>query len=428
MLPFVLKKTFLVELRDFFVYHVLKLFENIEWFFLLIFTSYFLSQSKLPFAEVFSFIKWGVLLAFVTVNLLTVGLKLEHEKLVYDKIYWALSIFIIYLFINSLLSIDIIASVSRSFVFFITVIVCFFILPNYFNNKTLIFKLFNILFYFFFIILTINLVLTILFPHLYFRIGIYVRYSGITENANTLGMFSLISIIFILFKFRFGRKYERLLSWLMLFLVAVNFLMTVSRSSMLGTAIIVMIFTYYYYRRWFYAIIVFGFFVLIALFLFPILLDVLRLASNPFSYRDQLFELAISKWSDAIWIGQGYGTTLTITSHLFTFLQKGYHNLLIGKHFGNMYLELLCETGLIGFILFLPIIGILFKKQRKLLKHAAGDLKILLVLYRGFFFGFLILNFFESALLAPGNGVAFLFWTFSGLLLSIEKIMIKESR
>lgn len=422
----ILKRPFLIELRDFFVYHIVKFFDNIEWFFLLLFTSYFLAQSKLPFAEIFAFVKWGVLLIFVGINILTIALKIESEKLIYDKIYWAILVFVLYLIINSLLSINVVTSVSRSLIFLVTVFVWFFILPNYFNRKELIDKLFNIMFFFFFIIFNINLILTILFPNLYFRIGIYIRYSGITENANTLGMYSLASIIFILYKLQFGKRFEKILSWWMLLLVAINFTLTVSRSSILGAAIIIMIFTFYYHRKWFYAGLIAGALAGLALLIFPILLDVLRLASNPFSYRDQLFELAISKWKEKMLFGQGYGTTLIMTNELFVFLQKGYHYLLIGKHFGNMYLELLCETGLLGFVLFVPIIAILYKKQKKLWRIARGDYKVFLVLYRGLFWGFLIQNFFESALLAPGNGVAFLFWTFSGLLLSLERLMMAQ--
>ncbi|RMG81687.1 MAG: O-antigen ligase domain-containing protein [Bacteroidetes bacterium] len=239
-------------------------------------------------------------------------------------------------------------------------------------------------------------------------------------------MYSLASIIFILYKFQFGKRFEKILSWWTLLLVAINFTLTVSRSSILGAAIIIMIFTFYYHRKWFYAGLIAGALAGLALLIFPILLDVLRLASNPFSYRDQLFELAISKWKERMLFGQGYGTTLIMTTELFTFLQKGYHYLLIGKHFGNMYLELLSETGILGFVLFVPIIVILYKKQKKLWQIARGDYKVFLVLYRGLFWGFLIQNVFESALLAPGNGVAFLFWTFSGLLLSFERLMLAE--
>ena len=426
MSSLVLLKKNLEELKFFFIYHILQLFEKVEWFFLLIFTSYFLSQSKLPFAEAFGFVKWGILVAFVVINIITIGLKAEHQKLIIDKIIWALGIFMVYLFINSLMSINITTSVFRTILFLLTLIVWFFVLPNYLNTKKAIFKLFNMLFYFFFIVLTLNIVLTILIPNLYFRIGIYIRYSGIADNANTLGMYSLASLIFILYKLRLGKKSEKIISWFMLLLVAINFSLTVSRSSMLGAAIILMIFTFYYYRKWFYTGILFGIVVILAFLFFPILLDVFRLATNPFSYRDQLFELAISKWLERMWIGQGYGTTIDITTQLFTFWQKGYHYLLIGKHFGNMYLELLCETGIVGIILFLPIIVILFKKQKILFVKAKGDLRVLLILYRGIFFGFLIQNIFESALLSPGNGVAFLFWTFSGLLISIERLIFLE--
>ena len=145
----ILKRPFLIELRDFFVFHIIKFFDNIEWFLLLLFASYFLAQSKLPFAEIFTFVKWGVLLTFVGINILTIALKIESEKLIYDKIYWAILVFVLYLIINSLLSINVVTSVSRSLIFLVTVFVWFFILPNYFNRKELIDKLFNIMFFFF---------------------------------------------------------------------------------------------------------------------------------------------------------------------------------------------------------------------------------------------------------------------------------------
>ncbi len=423
-----LKKTHLDILKHFIVFHVVYLLERIELFYLFLVISFFFAQTKFPFAEAFTVIKWGVLLAFVAVHLITIGLRIKDKDVITSKIFWSLGIFIFYLFINSLLSINIVVSISRTLILLVSFVLWFFILPNYFRKKEQILKLFNYLFYFFAVVLVLNIALTILVPSVFFRIGIYIRYAGITENANTLGMYSVASVIFILYKFKTGSRFEKVLSVLMFLLVLINFILTVSRSSMLAAFVIIIIFTYYYYRKLFYTGIVLGAMAIGILFMFPILLDLLRLASNPLSYREQLFELAILKWKEDIFFGQGYGTTLIITSKLFTLLQKGFNLLIVGKHFGNMFIELLCETGIIGVALFLPIIGMLYKQQKELNKIVSGDLKILTVLYKGLFFGFLIQNLFESALLAPGNGVAFLFWSFSGLLLSIKYISPVENK
>ncbi len=409
-------------LKQFFLFHIAYFFEKSEIFFIFLVSAYFLAQTTFPFADIFAVIKWVLLLGFVAINLLTIGFKAKETGIIHDNLFWALGIFIFYIFLNALLSINIVVSASRSALLLVSFIVWFFILPNYLRHKEQILKLFDYLFYLFAIILILNIVLTVLVPASFFRIGIYIRYRGITENANTLGMYSMISVVFILYKLKMGSKKEKILSVLMLLLVFINFSLTVSRSSILAASVIIMIFTFYYNRKLFYAGIVMGIIAVIILFLFPILLDLLRLASNPLSYRDQLFQIAIAKWKKSMLFGQGYGTTQILTSKLFVFFQKGFNLLNIGKHLGNMYLELLCETGIIGVSLFLPILVLLYRKQKRLVNILKGDLQIIAVLYKGLFFGFLIQNIFESALLAPGNGVSFVFWSLSGLLLSMEKL------
>lgn len=424
MLP-AIQESQLKILKRFILFHIYYFFLKGEIFFIFLISVYFLAQTIFPFADIFAVLKWAGLLGFIAIYLIIVGLKNRETGLIQDKLYWALGIFIFYLFINAFLSINILVSGMRTILLLVSFVLWFFILPNYFRRKDEILKLFDYLFYFFAIILILNMVLTLLVPAQFFRIGIYIRYRGITENANTLGMYSMLAVVFSLYKLKTGSKIEKYLSILMLILIAFNFSLTVSRSSILAAFIIILIFTYYFNRKLFYAGIVLSILAAGMLLLFPILLDLLRLASNPLSYRDQLFQIVIEKWKENMIFGLGYGTIQIITSKLFIFFQKGFNLLNIGKHLGNMYLEFLCEAGIIGSVLFLTILVLLYQKQKRLFKRLDGELNIIAVLYKGLFFGFLIQNIFESALLAPGNGVAFLFWSMSGLLLSMEKLSIE---
>lgn len=427
MLPSVQRKSGIDILKDFLVFHIIFFIEKSEFLFLILIVSNFIAQTDFPFAEAFGIIKWIVLIGFVAINLINIGLKSDEKIIVHKKLYKAVGLFIFYLVFNSLLSIDIGLSLSKTAILTVSFLLWFLILPNYFKKKEQFLGLVTYLFYFFAAFLFLNIFLTVIAPGTFFKMGIYTRYSGIFENANTLGMFSFLSVVFILYKIKTGTRFEKILSFLMSLMVIANLLLTVSRSSMLGTFIVVTVFLYFYYRKLFYVEMTGIAVVVSILFLFPIIMDLLRLTSNPFSYREQLFTLAITNWKESILFGKGFGTAQILTSNVFTFLQHGYNLLIVGKHFHNAYIELLTETGIIGVLSFFPVLVIITSQIKKVLKAVRGKLRLLTLLFSGLIVGFLIQNLFESALFAPGNGITFLFWSFCGLLLSLPKITDSEN-
>ena len=69
--------------------------------------------------------------------------------------------------------------------------------------------------------------------------------------------------------------------------------------------------------------------------------------------REDLYELAIDKWKDSPIIGNGYGYYLYESSNHVSF--DKYH--LVNIHAHNDYLELLCDTGIIGLVFYLIILA-----------------------------------------------------------------------
>lgn len=100
---------------------------------------------------------------------------------------------------------------------------------------------------------------------------------------------------------------------------------------------------------------------------------------NISSYRFQMWELALKEFKNHIWIGIGW------FQYRYAFSRKLFYHLNFWKPFmytdaHNVYIQILCETGIIGFTIYVSTITATFVKMlnqtKKIIRHNANkDLK-----------------------------------------------------
>ncbi len=80
--------------------------------------------------------------------------------------------------------------------------------------------------------------------------------------------------------------------------------------------------------------------------------------------RTQFYELAFKMWKEHPLIGNGWGS---FSNQYQIFLFSTFGVSYLDAH--NVYIQLLCETGILGLIIFISIMAYVFYKTYKLLKH-----------------------------------------------------------
>jgi O-antigen ligase len=251
---------------------------------------------------------------------------------------------------------------------------------------------------------------------------VQVRFRGYLDNPNTLGMICFVSLPLFLYKYKTAFSKKKQIIPMSLIITSVTLpVIAFSRASVLGIILILAVYFYYYNRRIFVAGLIFSLVVVIVIVSSPLLLELLRLADDPLSQRDKVWELGMKAWNEHILFGAGYGTTHIVTSDKYTFLQKGITEFLLGKHFNNIYLEILYETGIIGILLFLLVLIFVITETIQKIKHADGDRKIFNVCYYSVLIAVIFQSFFESFILSAGNASSIIFWTMTGLVISARK-------
>jgi O-antigen ligase len=246
---------------------------------------------------------------------------------------------------------------------------------------------------------------------------------GFFDNPNTLGMICFISTPILLYKYKTARaKWTKLFNLVLIVTAIILPLIAASRASLLGIAIVFAVYFYFYNRRMFYIgtilALVSVFFVLVS----PILLELMRLAEDPLSQRDKIWELGLAGWKENILFGAGYGTTEIFTSNIYMFLNKGLTEFVIGKRFGNIYIEILYETGIVGFLLFLTSILLLVKETWGIIKRSVSDERIFAVCYFGLLIAVILQSIFESFISSAGNVSSLIFWILTGLVIGRDSI------
>lgn len=111
------------------------------------------------------------------------------------------------------------------------------------------------------------------------------------------------------------------------------------------------------------------------------------------------------------WFGGGYGVTIGDTSQFTVGLTAvGY-----GREKGNSQLAIIEETGFVGGMIYLILLGTLFRRLfTVLMRWSPSPQKTLLAIITGALLGMVIHSAFEAWWVAPGSPEAVYFWVLSG--------------
>ena len=389
-------------------------------FLLLITTA--LSQTTFELASAFYYIKWAVLIFFLVfeylmINFLSLNKNNKHNFKI-PKSFFYLLIFLIYIFVTALYSEDIITSIFKSVTFFLLIFSTLIIMPLLGTRLSRRDAIFRYIYVFLIFTLVMNFLALNFYPITKYSQNLIIRFRGFFENPNTLGMFCFVALPFLLYKYKItNSRLHKFLNFLFIIIAVILPMIAASRASLLGIAIVLAVYFYYYYRRLFYIGTILSlatiFFVLIS----PVLLELMRLAEDPLSFRDKIWGLGLAAWKKHFFFGAGYGTTVDFTNNKYLFLTKGLPEFVLGKRLNNIYIEILYETGVIGLILFLTSMFFLIKETLQAVKNSIGNDKTLSICYFGLLIAVVFQGFFESFLLSAGNCSSLLFWILTGLVL-----------
>jgi len=191
---------------------------------------------------------------------------------------------------------------------------------------------------------------------------------------------------------------------------------------MLGMFISIMVILYYVKKKWFRIFLVAFLVFSIVLLSSPVTMQILRLSDNPLTYRDKIWKAGLSRFSDQKIIGNGYGTSKQIMSNRLLLRKYDINKWHLGLHFHNIYIEVLCETGIIGFALFLSFLIFVMCKFIKKIRISNGEGKIFTICCYSLFWGAIFHGFFESMMLSAGNISNIIFWTLIGISLQSNNL------
>ena len=398
--------------------------------FLLILTTS-LSQTTLGLAPAFYYVKWAILIFFIVFEYLIVNflsLK-ESDRKSYNipKSFIALLLFFIYIFVMSLYSEDILVSLFKSSTFFLLVFTTLILIPFFTEKYSNRDKIIQYIYIFLIFTLVMNVLAFKIYPIIPSSPYMQIRFRGFYDNPNTLGMICFVAMPVLLYKYKTtNNRWLKFFNFILIIIAIVLPTVAASRASLLGITIVIAVYYYFYYRRLFYVgtilALVSVFFVLLS----PILLELMRLADDPLSQRDKIWELGIAAWKENIIIGAGYGTTEIFTNNIYLFMNRGLTEFVVGKRFNNIYIEILYETGIIGFLLFLMSIFFLLKETYQIIKKTVDANKVLTVCYFGLLIAVIFQGIFESFLLSAGNAASLIFWILTGII--IVENHVKDKR
>jgi len=425
-------KQILNNLVSFTFFPFVSVINRVEVFTILLLFSVTFSQTIFGIREAFSIIKYIILMGLIVFEILLIlliSLSYDIKRWKIQPHVWLAIIFITYIFIASFLSIDISTSLSKSVSLLMLFITALFIIPYFVDALKIRLRMINIFYYFACLILVLNIPSIFLGSSFIYSSRYYFRLNGIFENPNMLGLFCFVSLTLIVFKIIVTTKKEkRVLNIFFLILVFILSIMSFSRASLLAISVFILIILYFYKKKLFIFGVSLTAIVVVVVLISPVLLQLLRLASDPFTVRDKLWEIAITTWKSHKLFGTGYGTAGIITNNRFLFQTKGITDYLLGKHFHNIYVELLCETGIFGLGIFVTLLLMIGKEAIKKIKTNKGQNRDLAITYFAFFVAILPQSFFESFFLSAGNISSIMFWILTGIVLQEGTFHLSESR
>jgi hypothetical protein len=257
-----------------------------------------------------------------------------------------------------------------------------------------------------------------------FVAGTMPLYAGSTLNPNFLGLILATSTLVVIWQLYRFRKVPRLrtATALLLLVMLVVLYFTVSRSAYLiaagiGTGFLLAIRA----RRALIILVSVGWSVLLLSALAPEATQswVRRNIYKQADVERGLFYKREVVWSDSWdaaqvggWVGAGFGVSVgsnpSDLSRLFT--SMGY-----GREKGNSQLAMIEEIGVVGFVLYMLLVIVLFRRMMLGFKHAQGDQRVLLGLILGALFGMQVQSILEAWWISPGSTEYILFWALAGV-------------
>lgn len=372
--------------------------------------------------DIFYLLKWAIFFVLVIVELII--FKFDKWKPSFRSDYYKLPIifFTIYISLFSFFSINIKTSLFKSITLIFLILFSFVIIPEITktkNGKKNILKLIKNIFLF---VIVLNGILLIFSPRWAYDFW-GTRFKGIFFNPNELGMILFVSLpIFCYYLLISERKINKVLNFVVILLMFIITIFTFSRASMLGMFISIMVILYYSKKKWFRIFLVASLVFSIVILSSPVAMQILRLSDNPLTYRDKIWEAGLSRFADQKIIGNGYGTSKQLMSNRLLLREYDINEWQLGLHFHNIYIEVLCETGIIGFVLFLSFLICVMLKFIKKIRISSGEEKTFTICCYSLFWGVLFHGFFESMILSAGNISNIIFWTLLGISLQSNNL------
>ena len=408
---------FIINSFSLLIFSIIFITHKFKFMLFLLFTIFLLSMfnDSIIGTNFFYYLKWIILFIFVLFEFLIVKFnKLTFKFYEIDYKFFIISFSIFALF-SSFFSINIETSLFKSITFILLIFFSLIILPEFtkeYKKKLEILKILRNIMLF---LIMLNIVILIISPPWAYK-TLIVRFQGVFSNPNTLGMFLFVSLpVFVYFFLSSNKKLEKIINFIFILLIFMLATFTFSRAALLGMLIFMMVILFYLKKRLFKIIFPTSIVLLIILFSSPTLMELLRLSEDPFTYRDRIWQIGLENFSESKIIGKGYGTTQQIMSNKFILQKYDVSEYHLGKHFHNIYVEILCETGLIGLLLFVVFLILTSCKLIKKIKTSQNGEKIFTISIYSLFIGVIVHGFSESMLLSSGNASNLIVWCLIGM-------------
>ena len=147
---------------------------------------------------------------------------------------------------------------------------------------------------------------------------------------------------------------------------------------------------------------------------------------NIFQSREKQWQHSYEGAVEGGWSGLGFG--ISYSQNDFNFV-NGLTTLGYGREKGNSQLTIIEETGIIGFSLYIILLGYLISRFIRLyIKAENHDQRVLIAILAGSFFGMLIQSVFEGWWYAAGGQECIYFWLLVGATRGLEVSLSQHKR
>lgn len=253
-------------------------------------------------------------------------------------------------------------------------------------------------------------------------------YQGMTSNPNMMGSLLFMTLPLLLWRFYLNRgsQAKKWLWGILLATILVTLLITVSRSSILASCLLLGAYTLAMpMARRSQLYLLGGLAVAMVLAASPgtlryiegkyIRKNLISEEISPFFTREEPWEISLRMAKKGGLLGGGYGVSLDAGTFKGGFTSVGY-----SREKGNSQLAIVEEMGLVGLTLHLGIVFTLLKRLWQAFQREQNrDLRTLLAIVSGAIAGVLTTGLFEAWWVAPGSPESIWFWTMVGLGLGL---------